>query len=31
MGLIDNTKKALKTVLDKVEIIEGKMKTYGLE
>jgi regulator of replication initiation timing len=28
---VDNTKTALKTMLDRVEIIERKLKTYGLE
>ena len=28
---VDNTKTALKTMLDRVETIERKMKTYGLE
>lgn len=28
---VDNTKTALKNILDKVEIIEGKMMTYGLK
>ena len=28
---VDNTKAALKTILDKIEIIEGKLKTYGLK
>ena len=28
---VDNTKMALTTILNRIEIIEGKMKTYGLE
>jgi len=28
---LDNTKTALKTMLNRIEIIERKMKTYGLE
>lgn len=28
---VDNTKTALKTLLNKMEIIERKLKTYGLE
>ena len=28
---VDNTKTALKTMLNRMEIIERKMKTYGLE
>ncbi len=28
---LDNTKKALKTMLNRIEVIERKLKTYGLE
>ena len=28
---VDNSKTALKTMLDRIEIIERKMKTYGIE